>query len=549
MAKKGTGDSKTLSEKILSNAKKQTAKKAEPAKADSRGTGDVAAGVKRPLEGASNGPVAKKPVRPASKPLALQQAEKKRAEAAEAAKKAKTTAPTATSGTLVAPAAAKPKAPIKPTISLMSASKKPGTSNAERAMLAKTGAVPAVQQVKREDIKRESPPASVNTAPNPAKGTSIFDNLFSTMEKKEEVKVQEEVEIPGETLEQRTKRLRKESRRKLRVSWKADDDLVETRIFTHDPDEEVDQGDSAKKDAGDTGKEGEMLKRHQRMEDLEDEDDEEDPEYDPDCYSSPTEVDLSELASEDNDPTINGVKHGGTLAPESKAMEAQTVFERDVLMKFYTESERPDSPKEPPEDGDDAFTPSDDFGEPEDKVRKREQEIYARRTAHTAQLDGVPSYLQPGLVPPQPVQAPAPQVDIQSIIAQLRQNQVNPAAPMIAPPLAQPSFTPQPFDPSSLQNIMASLIQPQASMVAPQIPATSAAFNFGTGANAAVPSGAVDDYGSGKRSKNGNRNGSKMKVPLDEITGLPLNYKTRTCEFWEKNMCTKGDSCTFKHSR
>lgn len=77
---------------------------------------------------------------------------------------------------------------------------------------------------------------------------------------------------PPETEEEREKRLRKESRRKLRVSWKPDDSLTEVRLFTHDPDEELGPGDGSRRGIGDVKGEGSFLKLQKPLEDLEEDD-------------------------------------------------------------------------------------------------------------------------------------------------------------------------------------------------------------------------------------------------------------------------------------
>lgn len=93
---------------------------------------------------------------------------------------------------------------------------------------------------------------------------------------------------PPETPEEKTKRLRKEQRRKLRVSFKADDALVEVRTFEHDPEEELGHDDSMVRDVGDSRGEGQMLKMHQGL-NLEDEDDDYEPaEQLPATWSTPS---------------------------------------------------------------------------------------------------------------------------------------------------------------------------------------------------------------------------------------------------------------------
>ena len=86
----------------------------------------------------------------------------------------------------------------------------------------------------------------------------------------------EELQKP-ETADEKRKRLRKEQRRSLRVSFKGDDELVSIRTFVHDPDEELGHEDSQVRDVGDSKGEGQMLKMHKDLE-LDDEDEYEPPE-------------------------------------------------------------------------------------------------------------------------------------------------------------------------------------------------------------------------------------------------------------------------------
>lgn len=89
---------------------------------------------------------------------------------------------------------------------------------------------------------------------------------------KEEVVAKPTEDNTTETEEERAKRLRKESRRKLRVTWKPEETLTEVRLFTHDPDEELGPGDGSLRGAGDVKGEGSVLKLHKDLEDLEEED-------------------------------------------------------------------------------------------------------------------------------------------------------------------------------------------------------------------------------------------------------------------------------------
>ena len=149
---------------------------------------DAVAGVKRPLEGeASALPVTKKPLsKPivqASKPLAVQQAERRKAELAK--QNATRNVKPNVNGVSAAPAP-RPKvitAPAKPASSsafagLLSASKKPGTTMAEKAAAAKVK--PAVAP----PTKKESSPQPSSA---PTKPAFSFLDALQGMDKPKEV--------------------------------------------------------------------------------------------------------------------------------------------------------------------------------------------------------------------------------------------------------------------------------------------------------------------------------------------------------------------------
>jgi hypothetical protein len=572
VGKKGSEEGKQLAQNILDNAKTATArsKKAAEGKTDIK-NGDLATGVKRGREGDTAGQPAKKMVRAASKPLALQNAEKRKA-AEEAAKKTKAGA--TTNGTLITPVTSKTKAPLSAPKSaasfsaLMSASKKPGTTIAERAAASKKEPVAVtttLQQVKKEPLKRESPPATAVPSVSTSKSSSFLSGIFAGAEEKDETPTKKEEVNPDETPEQRAKRLRKESRRKLRVSWKPDSELTDIRLFTHDPDEEINSGDSAHRDAGDTGKEGEMLKRHKEMD--VDDDDDEGADFDPDCYGdAPSQVDFTEMASEDCQPEINGIKNGGTLSAESKARDIQNKLEESTLMVMYTSAtDRPNTPKEPAEEEDDDFEPPDEFGRPDEKVLQREERIRARQrnpfgsdghtdfasSLHALQANSNPQYNSKAAQPA------AATTDVMAALAQLtqqRQQAIQPAAPSSnTQDLAafirsfQANLPQSQQQPTQQQPAYQSAAQPQIDLNAilarlPQNQQQGFANSSGY-----TPTGSNDDssmLGGRKNKKRKNASG----VPLDE-NGLPLNYKTKVCEYWEKGMCIKGDACTFRHSK
>lgn len=88
---------------------------------------------------------------------------------------------------------------------------------------------------------------------------------------KEPTPKEEEIKRVPETAEEKRKRLRKEERRKLRVTFKPDNQLVEVRLFHHDVDEELGHEANMIRDVSDVGGEGRMFKQHKDM-DVDDDD-------------------------------------------------------------------------------------------------------------------------------------------------------------------------------------------------------------------------------------------------------------------------------------
>lgn len=185
-----------------------------------------------------------------------------------------------------------------------------------------------------------------------------------------------------ETEEERTKRLRKEARRKLRVTWKPDSQLVQVRTFTHDPDEELHLGDHAQREIGDVKGEGSVLKLHRDMDDMDEDDDgglREETLFE---YYEPsgtllltvdlTLIILTLVAIDDlSKRAEHFVKRGGVQEPVSAEKEAQDHREATTLMVFYTSpDEVPSSPKEPPAPTDEEIiTDVIEFGELPDVVK------------------------------------------------------------------------------------------------------------------------------------------------------------------------------------
>lgn len=289
--KKGGPSIKESAQKILDNAAAATKWKqkiAETAAEDSSGKGSSAdspselAGSKRARDGESN-------VQPATKRMVVTSNPKDvNKPAVPANGVGKRPNEGAQNGKPATAAAPRPRANVvapKPSSlfgALSSASKRPGTTNAERAAAIAAGKSTYVSHlhivqplkcsltdiVNRPATEKKEKPA----APPPKPAFSFGDIMADLSKPKETVVVKPTEERPPETEEERTKRLRKEERRKLRVTWKPEESLTEVRLFTHDPDEELGPGDGSLRGAGDTKGEGSVLKLHKDLEELEEDD-------------------------------------------------------------------------------------------------------------------------------------------------------------------------------------------------------------------------------------------------------------------------------------
>ncbi|EHA28414.1 hypothetical protein ASPNIDRAFT_189289, partial [Aspergillus niger ATCC 1015] len=459
--KKGGPTVKELAQKIMDNAAASTKRKLEAGKSASKdgspktsvpdgsvpdGRGGEATGSKRPREGEGNGqPATKRMVvtanpKPAAKPnsTAVSGVSKRPQEVGQDNKPA-------------AANAARPKANIiapKPTSlfgSLSSASKRPGTSNAERAAAAAAAA------------KASNPAEKKESQPPPPRPTFSFGDLMADLNKqKDPAPAQPAEDRPPESEEERKKRLRKEARRKLRVTWKPDASLTEVRLFTHDPEEELGPGDHL----GDVKGEGSVLKLHRDLDELEEEDDGGIREEQLSDYYEPSEIDNGDIAPDDR--SRNYIKRGGTAEPTSPEKNAQEHREATTLMVFYTSpADVPSTPKEPPPaDAEDTAPEVVSFGELPDHVKARQDRYFAMvnpqpapapQSAPNAPFDIsnllkiIQSAPQQQSTPPlpQPQVAQAPMSDLERTFSMFRQQQQQqPPPPPQAPLLQLPQFPP-----------------------------------------------------------------------------------------------------------
>ncbi|KXT02996.1 hypothetical protein AC578_643 [Pseudocercospora eumusae] len=538
--KKGDAKTKYYVNKILANAEtatKDATKKAEQKKTeklasettDSK-TGspsvkkpvpDSVAGVKRSAAPSAEGAAQKKVATVASKANGVTSTSK--VNGAATVKKA----PTATDATKSAvpggaQASTRKTVVAKPSgffSGLQSATKKPGTSNAERA------AKPVTSR----------PSTVANTATATAKPAFDFAQTMANLTKPKEVKkeVKPEKESPPETEEERAKRLRKEQRRKLRVSFKPADQLVEVKFFVHDPAEEIDHDSSQMRDVSDVGGEGRMLKQQQHMMDLDEDDEPEEEEQKLAEFKTPIPVDFSTVPEEDRSRNF-APYGGGDLKPESAEKSKREQYENETLMVFYTEpSQIPANPKEPedPYNGDQGSALK-HFGPVEEKyaarVRSRQPQFQSQPVYGQSQTTPSPAF--PFAVAGQ--QQSGSQV--QSILDTLRNlnsNAQQPSAPAYPLPFvggpAPANFQPPPPPPPQNSAVPPGQIDLAAILAQIQngAPQPQASYNYG------APQQQTGTDGAHKKSNDYNHK----------------FYKTKVCRYWHDGKCQKGDACSYLH--
>lgn len=153
-------------------------------------------------------------------------------------------------------------------------------------------------------------------------------------------KKSEEVET-NETPEEKAKRLRKESRRSLRVSWRPEGELVQIRIFEKEESEDEGRDINMIRDAADDRAEGMMLKQGM---DMDDEDDDDIP-YQP--WEAPATTDFSSLSEDARKK--NYTTRGGTVSFTTNEQTRIAQREQRELMAIYADlADMPPTPKSPP---------------------------------------------------------------------------------------------------------------------------------------------------------------------------------------------------------
>jgi hypothetical protein len=363
--------------------------------------------------------------------------------------------------------------------SYQSTAKKPQTSGADGVPVVSTSTT-------------AGPTSSVTSKPDFSFG-GIVDGLLNP--KAIELKAKADEKQPAETDEVKAKRVRKEARRKLRVSWKADHELVSIREFTHDPDEDTGHDASSVRDAGDIMNEGKAFKeglKHQNPF-LEDgaEDEELGEEIIEESFGDESRFRLSEVDSsymDEDDREKNYKRFLGVKAPVSPEKDKQLAREMGSLMALYTKrSDIPPRPRSPIEVQTSESVNPVEFGQPPERTRQRIAELFPSSAPLSSQ-GSVPdlaailsSFTTPAVSQPSPVaQATVPQTNqgiawLEQIFAQhsnIQSTQVPPSVPAY-------EYTPQPMPtqnplPASLQGLHssqdASYTPAPAQTAAPQAP-------------------------------------------------------------------------------
>jgi hypothetical protein len=590
-SKRGDAEIKALIIKITENAAVESKKRKEngttstgspkPTKpASTEPKTDTIAGVKRPR--AEDGTAAQpaKRVASGSAPSGAKES--------TAAKLGLLKRPGSVNGekTTAASTAVKTKVIAKPPTnffsSLQSASKKPGTSlNANATAKAK----PTVNGGVLEKKAAAAPAA-------PMKSGFSFAETMANLAKSREPepsKKPEDTKRPPETAEQRAKRLRKEERRKLRVTWKPEAMLVEIREFSRDPSEMPGNNNNVRDVRDGKEKEGLMFKQHMEMMDVDvDEEDDQPMEQSFFDFKEPSPIDFSTIDQADRERNYEPYG-GGLLKVDSPEREAQERHEAITLMAFYAlKSDIPPCPREPadPYTGEHVETKA--FGQPDNPtlVRRLARFQPPAPAAPTIDVDAILRQLAPPLQPapvadpnlaaiqnilqqtnppyqPAPAQMPTfapiaqpPAAEIQppaisgplyDILAQLSGH--NQAA---QPPPPQQYAPPPAAPPTDLSALIASLQQGQ--MAAQNVQS----FNMPPASN--NPELYVDperkrmvdqEYerernGGTQYGSDGDRSNKRQKTNKNN-QGNPEKKFLYPCRFFKEGKCKKGANCTFRH--
>lgn len=397
-----------------------------------------------------------------------------------------------------------------------------------------------------------------------------------------------EKKLPPETPEEKAKRLRKESRRHLRVTFRPDASLVAIRYFHHDPEEESGHDENFVRDAGDIGGEGRMFKQHKEMMD---DDDDDELEMDYQTWKEPTEVDFSRIEPEERKRNY-APYGGGESVPVCPEKEANIQQEAVKLLVFYALPEDiPSSPREPLEQQTrpSPSAPVTDFGQPPEWVLQRapvsapapalpdlsslESVIKQLSTTAASQHTDQHAYTQPPVTsisaPPAPVSLPTPAApvppvpDLAAILSVLGQGQNQaPPQPQVTYAAPQPPAAAAAAPALDLNAIMAAVSagNPAFTQMAPPPTGWAGVPGFPLpqpDGGAAYQTQGQHQPQQAQHTRNGHKRLREDGIDNDrdhnpnkknKFTGFnPKRHKVVPCRFFSKGLCNKGDDCTYIH--
>ena len=321
-----------------------------------------------------------------------------------------------------------------------------GVSSAgvRKQVSAKPKPIPSALEAAMKSINKKAVPS----VPPPKPSFSFAETMAGLTQPRQEEpipKKKEEDKGPPETAEQKAKRLRKEERKKLHVTFKPEPHLVQVRIFHHDVEEELGHDESMIRDVSDRGGEGRMFKQHKEMMDVDDDDEPGQDDLLP--YNDLIETDFSTVDAEDR--KRNFIPYGGgELEPESPERAVREQYESTTLMAY----DSPPCPREPadPYNGEQVTTKA--FGTPDP------QGIVGVRAARVSG--------QPIINQHSSTAGPAP--DISAILAMIQQPQQQSQQQQSLPPtLASSASAQHPEQFSDLHRILANLPPPPSSQQPP----------------------------------------------------------------------------------
>lgn len=553
-----------------------------------------------PKTESADGKGVKRPASDAANRSANESAMVKKSKASDAAASAPKTASALGSKVGAAPATTTQKrpgektapapAPVKTRVSQVT-SKPSGIFASLNAASKKT--TPASATAKGAASAKAATPATKEkkvVATPAAKPAFSFAQTMASLQKPKEQETaptKSEKPLPVETEEEKAKRLRKESRRHLRVAWRPDTSLVEIKYFDHEADdEEMDHKEHhLVRDAGDLGGEGRMFKQHKEL-DLDDDDEDWDSEQR--SWAPPSEVDFSVVHPEERQR--NYAPYGGGLQqPICPEKEANMQRENATLMVYYSSNDDiPPTPKEPVEQENSSTGPVINFGPPPETVlRKCPQPPVAATVPDFSQLENIIKQLsatnQAQAAPPAPTApaentytppppAAAPTFDTAGLQNLL--NSISNGQPPQAPPPASFPMQNPPQQPGVSLDIAALIANMQAATGGalpppPPLPTGFPPFPFTfppptQQADVAAWSQPMQDttsYQTQTQSPYNQQPNAGTKRQRDDTNGIndrnqgkrPKNrgdhkpHKVLACKFFQKGQCNKGDNCTYIH--